>query len=73
MLRSFSYDAVEARVLELARRMIGKAQERGYEILGPKCEDSEVSGIVSLTSSIRDVADVQQTMERAGLVTSLRW
>ena len=72
MLQSFSHEAVEARVLKLAKLMIDKAQERRYEILGPKCEDSEVSGIVSLASSIRDVADVYQTMERAGLVTSLR-
>jgi selenocysteine lyase/cysteine desulfurase len=58
--------------LELAKLMMTKSLERGYEITGPKPEDEGVSGIVTLASSVHDLGAVHKSMLENGLVTSLR-
>ncbi len=72
MIRSLGHVSIETRVLELAKLMMTKSLERGYEITGPKPEDEGVSGIVTLASSVHDLGAVHKSMLENGLVTSLR-
>jgi selenocysteine lyase/cysteine desulfurase len=72
MILSFGLEAVEARVLELAGLVIAGAQQRGYEILGPPAGSSGLSGIVTLASSVHDVAQIHGRLAERGIVSSLR-
>jgi len=64
--------AVEARVLDLARRAIEEGERQGLRVMGAKVDDMGLSGIVSFVSDKRDVAELHAKLSQANLVTSLR-
>ena len=64
-------DAVEARVLTLARQIIGQAARAGLTIVGPTAGPG-LSGIVSLVSESGDMTKTHSRLNAAGIVTSLR-
>jgi cysteine desulfurase / selenocysteine lyase len=64
-------EAVEARVLALARRATADATRAGLTIVGP-ANGPGVSGIVSVSSAKRDMAQLHKSLEEAGIITSLR-
>jgi selenocysteine lyase/cysteine desulfurase len=72
MILSFGLESVEARVLELAGLVIAGAQRRGYEILGPPAGSGGLSGIITLASSVHDVAKIHGELAEKGMVSSLR-
>jgi selenocysteine lyase/cysteine desulfurase len=65
-------EAVETRVLALARRVAADATRAGLTIVG-SANGAGVSGIVSVSSTKRDVARLHKSLEAAGIVTSLRY
>ncbi|HVM59798.1 MAG TPA: aminotransferase class V-fold PLP-dependent enzyme [Verrucomicrobiae bacterium] len=64
-------DAVEARVLALARQIIRQATENGFVIIGP-ASGPGLSGIVSLYSEEADMAVLHSRLNEAHVITSLR-
>jgi cysteine desulfurase / selenocysteine lyase len=64
-------EAVEARVLALARRAISCAAKAGLAVVGPM-EGLGLSGIVSVTSEQQDITKRHARLNAAGIVTSLR-
>jgi selenocysteine lyase/cysteine desulfurase len=65
-------EAVEARVLALARQAIASATKAGFAIVGPT-EGMGLSGIVSVSSEGEDVARLHASLEAAKIITSLRY
>jgi selenocysteine lyase/cysteine desulfurase len=64
-------EAVEARVLALARQTIAGATKAGFAIIGPT-EGRGLSGIVSVSSKGQDVAKAHASLDAARIITSLR-
>jgi selenocysteine lyase/cysteine desulfurase len=62
---------VERRVLALAQQATTDATQAGFTIVGP-ANGPGVSGIVSVSSTNRDMARLHKSLESAGIVTSLR-
>lgn len=71
LILGFGIEAIEARVLNLTRRIIAGATEQGFSIAGP-AEGTGLSGIVSLISQRRDPAELHAQLSRDRIVTSLR-
>ncbi len=65
-------EAVEARVLALARQAIASATRAGFAIVGPT-EGIGLSGIVSMSSEGQDVAKLHASLNAARIITSLRY
>jgi selenocysteine lyase/cysteine desulfurase len=65
-------EAVEGRVLALARQIIAQATQAGFTVIGPT-EGVGLSGIVSLSSEVTDVAKLQAKLNAANVITSLRY
>lgn len=65
-------EAVEARVLALARQAIAGATKAGFAIIGPT-EGMGLSGIVSVSSEKQDVAKLHASLGAARIITSLRY
>jgi len=65
-------EAVEARVLVLARQAIASATTAGFAVVGPT-EVGGLSGIVSLSSETQDVAKLHASLNTAKIITSLRY
>jgi selenocysteine lyase/cysteine desulfurase len=65
-------EAVEARVLALARQAIASATKAGFAIVGPT-EGVGLSGIVSMSSEEQDVAKWHASLNAARIITSLRY
>ena len=66
-----SIEAVEARVLSLARQAIQCAAEAGFAVIGPT-EGKGLSGIISLSSAGQDVVKLHTNLDAAKIITSLR-
>jgi len=64
-------EAVEERVLVLAKSVIARAVEAGFTVVGPD-GDPGLSGIVSLAASGYDVGRWHAQLEAANISTSLR-
>lgn len=64
-------EAVEARVLALARQIISQAVQARFTVVGPT-EGPGLSGIVSLSSGATDMAILHAKLNTANVVTSLR-
>jgi selenocysteine lyase/cysteine desulfurase len=65
-------EAVEARVLALARQIITQATRAGFTVVGPT-EGPGLSGIVSLSSEATDMAKLHARLNAAKVITSLRY
>ena len=65
-------EAVEARVLTLARQAIASATKAGFAIVGPT-DGIGLSGIVSMSSESQDVAKLHASLNAARIITSLRY
>jgi selenocysteine lyase/cysteine desulfurase len=65
-------EAVETRVLALARQATADATQAGFTVVGPATGPG-VSGIVSMSSTRLDMARLHKNLEAAGIVTSLRY
>jgi len=65
-------DAVESRVLALARQAIACAREAGLATVGPT-EGAGVSGIVSLSSVSHNMAQAHERLGAAKIIASLRY
>jgi selenocysteine lyase/cysteine desulfurase len=65
-------DAVEARVLGLARQIIAQATRAGFTVIGPT-EGAGLSGIVSLSADATDMAELHAKLNAANVITSLRY
>jgi len=65
-------DAVEARVLALARQAIACATEAGLVVVGPT-DGAGVSGIVSLSSENQDMTHAHERLGTAKIIASLRY
>jgi selenocysteine lyase/cysteine desulfurase len=65
-------EAVETRVLALARQAIAGATEAGFGVVGP-VEGTGVSGIVSVSSEERDMTNLHAGLDTAKIATSLRY
>ncbi len=65
-------EAVEARVLGLARQIIAQAARAGFAVIGPT-EGAGLSGIVSLAAETTDMAKLHAKLNAANVVTSLRY
>ena len=65
-------EAVEARVLDLARRIIAQATRAGLTVIGP-AEGAGLSGIVSLSAETTDMAKLHAKLNAANVITSLRY
>jgi selenocysteine lyase/cysteine desulfurase len=64
-------EAVEARVLALARLAIAEATKAGFAVVGP-VKGPGVSGIVTLSSADRDMAALHERLDGAKIIASLR-
>jgi selenocysteine lyase/cysteine desulfurase len=64
-------DAVEARVLTLARQIIVQAARAGLAVIGPTGGPG-LSGIVSLSCESGDMAKMHARLNAANVITSLR-
>jgi selenocysteine lyase/cysteine desulfurase len=64
-------EAVEARVLTLARQIITQATRAGFAVVGPT-EGPGLSGIVSVSCESGEVAEIHARLSAANIVTSLR-
>jgi len=64
-------ERVEARVLGLARQIIARATRAGLAVVGPT-EGAGLSGIVSLSSEVTDMAKLYAKLNAAQVITSLR-
>jgi selenocysteine lyase/cysteine desulfurase len=64
-------EAVEARVLALARLAIAEAAKAGFAVVGP-AKGPGVSGIVTLSSADRDMAALHERLDGAKIIASLR-
>ncbi len=71
MILNIGMEAVEQRVLALARRCVDGALQTGYEVLGPHDRDG-LSGIVTFRHPRKDMAVVFDRLRKAGVITSLR-
>jgi selenocysteine lyase/cysteine desulfurase len=65
-------EAVEARVLGLARQIIAQATRAGFTVIGPT-EGAGLSGIVSLSAKATDVAKLHAKLNAVNVITSLRY
>jgi selenocysteine lyase/cysteine desulfurase len=65
-------EAVEARVLALARQIIAQAARAGFTVIGPT-EGEGLSGIVSLSAEAADMAKLHARLTVANVITSLRY
>jgi selenocysteine lyase/cysteine desulfurase len=65
-------EAVEARVLDLARKAIEEGERRGLSAVGAEADYAGLSGIVSLVSDKRDVTELHAKLAKANIVASLR-
>jgi selenocysteine lyase/cysteine desulfurase len=64
-------EAVETRVLALARQIIGQAKRAGLTVVGPTTGPG-LSGIVSLLNESGDMTKIHSRLNAAGIVSSLR-
>ena len=64
-------DRVAARILELTAFLTGHLRERGYEIHSPT-EGPSASGITTFRHPARNATALHATLEKAGVVCSLR-
>jgi selenocysteine lyase/cysteine desulfurase len=71
LLFDLGVEAIESRVLTLAQQVIARGIADGFYLLGPG-ERAGMSGIVSLTTNVRDVAELQAKLAKANMITSLR-
>jgi len=71
LMGEIGVDAIETRVLELARRVISRATVAGFSVVGP-VDATGLSGIISFATDERDVAQLQAKLEKANILTSLR-
>ena len=71
LILEYGIDAIEERVLTLARHAIACGIADGFSLVGPS-GGAGMSGIVSLTTNERDVAELHAQLEAANFVTSLR-
>ncbi len=71
MLREIGIEAIERRVLSLARWLVEKLQAKGYEIAGPT-EGPALSGIVSCRKPGADLSALHARLAERNIVASLR-
>lgn len=71
LILEFGVEAVEERVLALARRVIAEASRKGHAAVGPD-EGKGVSGIVSLGPAGRPAPELHAKLTEANIATSLR-
>ncbi|MGD0652484.1 MAG: aminotransferase class V-fold PLP-dependent enzyme [Verrucomicrobiia bacterium] len=72
MILEFGIEAIERRVIKLAKQVVAEAQQRGFEVLGPKLDNKWMSGIVTLLSKRHDLERLHAELMRANVITSLR-
>jgi len=72
MILEFGIEAIERRVIKLARQVVAEAQQRGFEVLGPKLDNKWMSGIVTLLSKRHDLERLHAELMRANVIMSLR-
>jgi cysteine desulfurase / selenocysteine lyase len=72
MISEIGIDVIERRVLELAKQVVAKAQQRGFEVLGPTLDNGSMSGIVSLLSKHHDLERLHAKLVQANVIASLR-
>lgn len=72
MLEDVGLDVVEARVLELAEYVEGRAREAGIPVLSPREAPEERSGIVVLGTPGKDPEAVTRRAARAGVIVTSR-
>jgi selenocysteine lyase/cysteine desulfurase len=72
MILEFGIEVIERRVIKLARQVVAEAQQRGFEVLGPKLDNKSMSGIVTLLSKRHDLERLHPELMRANVITSLR-
>jgi selenocysteine lyase/cysteine desulfurase len=65
-------EAVEARVLALARQAVEHATEAGFAVIGPM-RGKGLSGIISLSSAGQDMTKLHASLDAANTITSLRY
>lgn len=71
LILGFGIEAVEERVLALARGVVEGGLHKGFAVVGPP-EGRGMSSIVSLAGAGRDPRDAYGRLSEAGIVTSLR-
>ncbi|HUJ09833.1 MAG TPA: aminotransferase class V-fold PLP-dependent enzyme [Verrucomicrobiae bacterium] len=71
LILELGLEAIESRVLALAQQVIARGTADGFSVVGPS-DGAGLSGIVSLTTSQREVAGLQAKLATANIVTSLR-
>lgn len=71
LLFELGIEAIESRVLLLARLAIARGDKDGFSIMGPT-QEAGVSPIVSFASKQKEVAKIHAGLNRAGIITSLR-
>jgi selenocysteine lyase/cysteine desulfurase len=72
LILEYGMEAVEARVLALARQIITEATRAGLTVIGPT-DGPGLSGIVSLVSERGDMAKLHARLNAAHVITSLRF
>jgi selenocysteine lyase/cysteine desulfurase len=71
MFQDIGIEAIEQRVLSLARWLVEKLQAKGYEIAGP-ADGAGLSGIVSCHKPGADMAAIHAALAAKNIVASLR-
>jgi cysteine desulfurase/selenocysteine lyase len=71
LILGFGIDAIEERVLALARRVIAGGLEKGFAVVGPE-KGMGLSGIVSFAASGRALGQLHAKLSEANVMTSLR-
>ena len=72
MILEFGIEALERRVIKLAKQVVAEAQQRGFEVLGPKLDNKWMFGIATLLSKRHDLERLHAELMRANVSTSLR-
>jgi cysteine desulfurase / selenocysteine lyase len=72
LLLEVGIDAIAAELLRKRAFLVPALQARGFTVLGANAAPENTSGIVSFTKADADMPAVQQRLETAGIVTSLR-
>lgn len=72
MILEFGIEALERRVIKLAKQVVAEAQQRGFEVLGPKLDNKWMFGIVTLLSKRHDLERLHAELMRANVITPLR-